>query len=123
MTDVKSSIIAGVATVFTTLASVKRPIILQWPPGAYDPVTDTTTPGPQSVPILGFIYAEVNRQGTASSGFSETILLQNTDVVAAGITQRLEEAVKAIVDGAIYEVEYVGYDPVAATVKFLARHG
>jgi hypothetical protein len=122
MADYKQIFLDGVATVYKTLASLTRPISLQFPPGAYHPVTDTTAPGPVTVPIYGFIYREENRQG-GSSGYSETLLLQNSDVVAAGLSGRVKEAVKAIVDGVIYEVEYVGYDPVAATVKFNARRG
>src|SRR5215475_11514524 len=123
MSSIKEQFISGVALVYKTLVSVERPVILQWPPGAYDPATDSTAPGPQSTPILGFIYREEQRQGSESSGYSETILLQWSDVVAAGITERLEECVKAIVDGLLYEVAFVGYDPVAATVKFYARRG
>jgi hypothetical protein len=123
MADYKQILLNGVATVYSTLASLTRPVVLQFPPGAYNPVTDTTAPGPVSATIMGFIYREENRQGGSSSGYSETLLLQNSDVVAAGLTGNIDEAVKAIVDGVIYEVEFVGYDPVAATVKFGARRG
>ena len=123
MADLKQQFLHGVATVYKTMASLERPVILQWPPGAYDPTTDSTAPGPQSAPIMGFIYREEQRQGGESSGYSETILLQVSDVVVAGVADKLEECVKAIVDGLLYEVEFVGYDPVAATVKFHARRG
>jgi hypothetical protein len=119
--DLKQQFLAGVAAIYDTLRSVQRPVTLIFPPGAYDPATDQSAPGAQSLPINAFIYREEQRQGADSSGYSFTILLQVSEVVAAGVADKVDQSVKAIVDGVTYEVEFVGYDPVAATVKLYAR--
>jgi len=121
MADYKQIFLDGIDTVYRTLLSIERPVILIFGHGSYDPATDVLGPGTQSPPMMAFIYREQETQGADSTADRSTILFRNKDVVAAGISGRVEQSVKAIVDGRTIEVEFVGYDPVQGTVKLMTR--
>jgi hypothetical protein len=121
MANYKTIFLNGIDLVYKTLLSIERPVILVFGHGAYDPANDALGPGAQSPPMNAFIYHEEEREGTDTTADRSTILFRNKDIVAAGISGRVEQSAKAIVDGRQIEVEFVGYDPVAGTVKFQTR--
>ena len=107
MADYKTILLNGIDLVYKTLVSIERPVILVFGHGAYDPVADKLGPGVQSPPMLAFIYREEERQNPDTTSDRSTILFRNKDVIAAGIAGRVEQSVKAIVDGREIEVEFV----------------
>jgi hypothetical protein len=121
--DLKSIFLRGVDQIYATMYSLERDVQIVYGHGAYDPVTDTTAPGTTSPVLRAFIYGGAEKQGVSSSGQDQFVLLRNAEVVANNVPPPVEESCKFLIDGVLWEIYSVDYDPVSATIKCAVRRG
>jgi hypothetical protein len=119
----KSLLLNGIALIYKQLVSIQLPVVIVYGHGIYDLNNDVLAPGTQSPPINAFIYGGGETQNPSSVSNTQTVLFQVADLTAANVPPPVEQSCKLISNNLLWEIDFVGYDPIYGTLQCKCRRG